>query len=467
MLTRLEVHNFKNLIDFSMDFGPFTCIAGPNASGKSNIFDAIQFLSLLASNTLMDSALAIRGSESTSDLRDIFWSDGKGYAEEISLAAEMIVPLSVVDDFGRTAEASCTYLRYEVVLGYEDPEHVGDMPRISLKHEALKQITENKAASRLCFKHSAKNFRSQVVHNNRRTKSGFISTAKSEDGYTEILVHGDGGARGNPQKAPAHSAPRTIIGTSNTSSTPTILAAKREMQGWRILALEPTAMRQPDRFHSPRMIDESGGHLAATLYKLSLSNGEEDEDKEVVYARLANQISSLVPISRVSVDIDEVRQLLTLQATERNGLKVSSRSLSDGTLRFIALALISEDSDAEGLICMEEPENGIHPAKIPAMVELLRDLVFDPYETIGYDNPMRQMIVATHSPNVVQMQNEDDLVFAQEVALKREGKNVLTVRCVPLSGSYRDEKMGERSIGRSSILAFLASPPGAQIKLDF
>ena len=41
MLTRLEVHGFKNLLDFELDLGPFNCIAGPNGVGKSNVFDAI------------------------------------------------------------------------------------------------------------------------------------------------------------------------------------------------------------------------------------------------------------------------------------------------------------------------------------------------------------------------------------------------------------------------------------------
>lgn len=40
MLTRLEVDGFKNLVGVEVDFGPLTCIAGPNSVGKSNLFDA-------------------------------------------------------------------------------------------------------------------------------------------------------------------------------------------------------------------------------------------------------------------------------------------------------------------------------------------------------------------------------------------------------------------------------------------
>ena len=57
MLTRLHVKGFKNLVDTEVHFGPFTCIAGANAVGKSNLFDAIRFLSLLASGKL-DGCLA-------------------------------------------------------------------------------------------------------------------------------------------------------------------------------------------------------------------------------------------------------------------------------------------------------------------------------------------------------------------------------------------------------------------------
>lgn len=50
MLTRLKVSGFKNLVEVDVRMGPFTCIAGVNGVGKSNIFDAIQFLSLLTTH---------------------------------------------------------------------------------------------------------------------------------------------------------------------------------------------------------------------------------------------------------------------------------------------------------------------------------------------------------------------------------------------------------------------------------
>ena len=48
MITKLEISGFKSFKDFSIEFSPFTVIAGKNASGKSNLFDALELLSRCA-----------------------------------------------------------------------------------------------------------------------------------------------------------------------------------------------------------------------------------------------------------------------------------------------------------------------------------------------------------------------------------------------------------------------------------
>lgn len=65
MLTRLRVSGFKNLVDVDVRFGPFTCVAGPNGVGKSNLFDAIRFLSLLADRPLIEAAQEVRAGASS------------------------------------------------------------------------------------------------------------------------------------------------------------------------------------------------------------------------------------------------------------------------------------------------------------------------------------------------------------------------------------------------------------------
>ncbi len=174
MITRLEVNGFKNLIGFAVDFAPYTCIAGPNGVGKSNVFDAIRFLSLLADHTLTEAALLVRGSGvEAGEVGDLFWSDGQNRSDKFTITAEMSINPSVRDDFGRPAEANSTYLRYEIRIGYEAPSARGSLSRLVLLSESLNYIKEGEATGKLRFPLNPGKFRKSVVSNKRRTRSGY------------------------------------------------------------------------------------------------------------------------------------------------------------------------------------------------------------------------------------------------------------------------------------------------------
>ncbi len=65
----------------------------------------------------------------------------------------------------------------------------------------------------------------------------------------------------------------------------------------------------------------------------------------------------------------------------------------------MALCILEYDDKHTGLLCFEEPENGIHPFRIGAMAHLLKDLSID-FSDI--QAPLRQVIVNTHSPVLLQ-----------------------------------------------------------------
>ncbi len=113
MLTRLKVSGFKNLIELDVSFGPFTCIAGATGVGKSNLLDAIVFLSALADRPLIDAALAVRDQGAkTGDIRGLFHHVGDSFSTEMRFEAEMIIPESGTDDLGQPAQASSTFVQY-------------------------------------------------------------------------------------------------------------------------------------------------------------------------------------------------------------------------------------------------------------------------------------------------------------------------------------------------------------------
>jgi len=474
MLTRLEVDGFKNLLGVTVNFGPFTCIAGPNGSGKSNLFDVIQFLSLLASHEIMQAAQLLRSADGRSrDPRELFWTDGVHRAEKLAFAVEMLVPSQTQDDFGRAAATTTTFLRYELEFGYEGPSGMGNLGRLVLLREHLGYIRRGDAGQHLPWPHRKKEFRDKVVLGERRGSS-FIST-DVEDGTTKIMIHQDGGSRGQP-RASAVTAPRTIVCTTTTASDPTILAARREMQQWRLLALEPSAMRSPDAFavySTQPFVGANGSRLAATLYRQAYREQDKGKAKaplpspELTYARIATKLARLVPATAIRVDRDDRRELLTLELQlGRGGPFFPARALSDGTLRFLALCILDNDSEVQGLLCMEEPENGIHPERMQAMVEIVRGLAVDPNLSPGSDNPFRQVIVNTHSPVFVRLQQPADLLFAKPVTIRGpHGGLAQTLRLLPIDGTWRAEGAGV-SVQRGEILAYLTTPPGAQLGLE-
>ncbi|MBP2707086.1 AAA family ATPase [Microbispora sp. RL4-1S] len=467
MLTRLEVDGFKNLMGLEVDFGAFTCIAGENGTGKSNVFDAIQFLSLLADKSLLDAAQEVRGvhGERLGDPRDLFWNGYNSDKRRIRFAAEMIVPLRVEDDFGREARPTISYLRYELVLGYAPPTGIEKIGRLTLLAENLRHISLGEAPKRLGFPHSATKFRAAVLRG-RRGGAAFISTSV-EDGQQIIRIHQDGGGRGQPKPAAAFRAPATAVSTVTSNDEPTILAARREMQSWRRLALEPSALRTSDSYVDPRTMDAKGRHLPGTLFRIAHRDG--DLDPERVYTRVANRLADLsgLRVRGLSVDQDDVREQLSVRLHEASGLTLPARSLSEGTLRFLALCVLLEDPSVTGLICMEEPENGIHPGNLDAMVSLVEDLAVDPMDTPGDENPLRQVIVNTHSPAIVQLVDPEDLLFADTaMTLSPDGTMAHALRLRPLAETWRARRGPTTPVSRADILPYLTTPPGAQLRLE-
>lgn len=457
MLTRLEVNGFKNLFDVTVEFGPYTCIAGPNAVGKSNLFDVIEFMSHIADHPFMAAAQQIRSAgDRIGDPRTLFFVDGTENPPQMRLAAEMLVPKTVHDDFGEEAEATSTFLRYELTLEYVPPSTSGPVQigGIRLVHEALNYLTQSEAPAHLRWPMSAAKFRHNVVRNERKG-TGYISTGPNGT----FQVHQDGGSRGQPRRSAA--APRTVLSTINTTSDPTALAARREMQQWRKLSLEPSAMRAPDTVTGSSEISSDGSHLAAALFRLARQG--EDVD---VYAAVASTASALVDVREINVDFDAKRDLLTLEARVGDAPLLPARVLSEGTLRFVALSVIEADESFGGVICMEEPENGIHPAKIEAMVTLMHDLAVDPQETPGPDNPLRQVITNTHSPRFVIFQNDKDMLVAVPRTVRSNGHLRETVAFVPLWNTWRDTGVGD-AVSKGLIGEYLTQPPDAPLKLDF
>ena len=112
MLTRIEIDGFKTFENFGLDLEPLTAVVGPNASGKSSLFDALRFLSLLAQFDICTAMQGLRG-----EPEELFRRTAAGDADDMSFALEVLLSRKGVDAFGTSYETPAQRLRYELKLG--------------------------------------------------------------------------------------------------------------------------------------------------------------------------------------------------------------------------------------------------------------------------------------------------------------------------------------------------------------
>ncbi|MBI5605074.1 MAG: AAA family ATPase [Deltaproteobacteria bacterium] len=383
----------------------------------------------------------------------------------------MIVPDKAVDDLGQPGEASITILRYLLELGYrKDVFNSTSLGSLEILKEELSHIKKGEAGKHLIFPHSRKKWRDVVVTGARR--SPFIST----EGHGEARViklhqdhRGTGRGGGRTLARSAANLPRTVVSVANAAESPTVLCARREMESWRILQLEPSALRKPDEINASPHLSSNGAHLPGSLYHLAhtaVTNSKDQKpliDPDFIYSKVANRLTTLIgDVRKVWVDRDDKRETLTLQVTGIDGTDHPARSLSDGTLRFLALSVLELDVTDRGLICLEEPENGIHPERIPAMLQLLQDIATDPDESVDENNPLRQVIVNTHSPTVVSEVSDDSLLVAEIREDILNDKKFKRVSFSCLSDTWRTKAPEKPSVvSKGKLMAYLnpASPP--------
>lgn len=458
MITRIKIDGFKSLLDVELHLGPFTCIAGDNAVGKSNLFDALFFLSKLADNTILDAVKSIRSeSKKHSDVKDIFYKSGDTYKKDMYFEIDMLVPKTAEDDLGQKADARITSLRYTLQL--KQNESSSEDAPIEIVKEELLPIRGTDVKKTISFTKDKKNkdwINSVVVGT---STTSFITTQNDK-----IKLHQDGG-KGRASEFDVRKMPRTLLSTV-TSESPTAFLARHEIRNWIMLQFEPSALRQPDDTLTAKnaKITATGEHLPATLYRLAKNN-------ENLYQQLTNRLNQLVNnIEAIAVDKDEKRDLLTLQVTFRDGLVLPAQSLSDGTLRFLGLAILKEDTSSSGIICLEEPENGINPKKIQEMIGLLKDIATDTdYEVDAY-NPLRQTIINTHSPLVVATVDDDSLYLAveKEKYLEEFNRKVKYTGFLAMPNTWKSAILKDKNkeTSRGQLLGYLQTLNSSEPELE-
>ncbi len=381
MITYIKIDGFKSFQNFEMDFTPLTVIAGSNAAGKSNLFDALRLLSSLADTDKIQRAFR----EQRGDLMELFTKyDDHTYAETMSFTVDMLVNPTIKDTWGEIETLKYTRLRYELVL-HRFTNAIG-MTDIEVTCESLNTIKHDSDRwVALLPKDMADIWRPKVFSGKRQKP--YMSTELHNDVKT-VMVPQDG-SQGKKRYYPLNNATRTVLSSFDSVDFKHILAAKEEMKSWKFLQLNPEDLRLPtSKTTGEDIISSSGKNIAAALYRIKQTDNYNLKE-------ISRKLHSFLP-NFVSVDVhdDVENKQYVIILRDGDGKEYTSRVLSEGTLRVLALCILWQDYKHTGLLCFEEPENGIHPFRIKAMAELLRDLSSDFSDA---NMPLRQVIINTHS----------------------------------------------------------------------
>ena len=160
---------------------------------------------------------------------------------------------------------------------------------------------------------------------------------------------------------------------------------------------------------SPQRPDLSNNFLVEDLRNLGLVLTRLMRDHEV-RQRLLKALGDLYEgISDFHVDIEHNTVQVFLHEEK---VEVPATRLSDGTLRHLCLLVILCHPEPPPLVCIEEPELGLHPDILPGLADLLRDA-----------SERCQLIVTTHSDVLVDALS--DTPESIVVCGKQEGQTTL------------------------------------------
>ncbi|MEX1369027.1 MAG: ATP-binding protein [Nannocystaceae bacterium] len=348
MLRKIRVRGFKSLEDVEAELAPLVVVFGPNAVGKSNLLESIELLSrLVRSRTIAEAFDTPRGYPTESFTLPTTGLPGLLEQELAELTLEGIVAPEQGDS-----------LLYRVTVGSKP-----SLGSLELADEYLTRL--NKSGE---------------------PKARFEPRLERTD--DELLIRRIG-EQGRPRKE--HRGLNHVLASNlqfSGDKYPDFDRLRDELGGWRVFYLDPrTAMRSAQ---PPRQVDEIGAQgqwLAPFLYRLKKSAQHQPR-----FRAIGRALRAAIPsIENLDVDLDPQRGTLDIEIVQ-SGTPFSSRVVSEGTLRVLALCAISANPWPGSLIAFEEPENGVHPRRIETIVELLVNLVA---------NGRRQLVVTTHSPLVV------------------------------------------------------------------
>jgi predicted ATPase len=364
VLKRVEFHNWRSIQNQQVELEPINLLIGPNAAGKSNVIDALR---LLAESVQADLETAVTRRGGLESLRFRGATD-----DRITIAIDYFVP-------DPSAPFSKSDMRYSLTIAQDEP---GGRPAVAEEELRVKVRRDEPGTQKLWFR-------------SRLGKGRALRDVKTNQ--REDFDTGDPGIL-------------ALRALGFLATFPRIRTLREFIEGWQFLSVDLRAIREPRRDERATRLDGRATNLANVLRSLRVS------DPARLDRILSNLRDLLHHVAGVDTSVEHGRVLLLL--TERPfDVPFDALAVSDGTLRLLALLTALETMPEHGLLCIEEPEHGLHPLVFGPLLDVVRE----------YCPPdgTRQVLLTTHSPDVIDAAGPDEvLVVERNVAGATEFKRL-------------------------------------------
>lgn len=346
MLKSLTLKNWKSFGETrnTVKLAPLTLFVGPNASGKSNALDALRFL---------------QGSALDYPLGDVLRGRWEGQRE--------IWPAIR----GRVVEAARgTLTSFELTTEWKLDKDLSHIIAVDTASDAVLETECVYEGSEWVFDSHGSSLGKQA--------------GRQAGGSFNVAVRTKGKGKPSTQTL---SASRSVLGQVNSSGREDkdalrqVDAIRTALRTITFLDIQPSRMRDYQPMHA-QALGSSGENISPKLQALS------DSQRADVLGWLSELCAP--NLTGISFDRTQLKEVM-FYLIEGELVKISARSVSDGTLRFLGLVTALLSAEPGSVIVLEEPDVGLHPARIHLLAELLEQTT---------QNGI-QVVATTHSPTLL------------------------------------------------------------------
>ena len=359
MLKRFEVDNFKTHINTVFEPAPINLLIGKNNAGKTNLCDALLFLSWSSRSEDI----------SNIDPRSIFNWNMQGQDLRIACDCDLVV------------EGEQRTFSYEVIF-----------TKLTKKTQPMKSYALNVSSEKLSvsggpFKDTPLIVRTgndaSMLHERKFVQNGLF---KAEQNVQTTC--------------PAEQT--MLFRLFATPGNEHAIVFKEYLRSWVYYSLYGDTIRNASGSVHDSYLLGDGSNLCGVLYNLKMTNERE-------YRELINDVKMHIEPTLDSLGFAHLPEERVLMFAEHEGgQKVRHSQLSDGTLRYMAInvivrgaAIVTGLGMPPPLIIIEEPENGLHVRGLTSLLEMIEP-----------DGSAGQFIFTSHSPLFIdQFENSLDGFF--------------------------------------------------------